>query len=670
MSESESGLSKLIQELRNRRVFRVAAVYMGVGYAVLESSSIIIPMLGFSETIVKIILAVLVLGFPVALGLAWMFQLTPDGLRRSPKSGEKQTSDEKPLTSNGAIVVLLVIITVLLSYQSFSGGVSDQTHAMSHAGLDPKSVAVLPFTPFTKTVEDESFADGVHDDILTQLSKVAELKVISRTSVMQYKGTTHKISDIASELGVANVLEGSVRRAGDQIRIVAQLINAKTDEHLWAETYDREYADIFAIQSDVAKKIAKALKAQLTPKEQQYIETKPTENQEAWELYTRAELLAGSTSSRPDSVISLYEQAADLDPKFLLPVTRLVRNHAHAYFDGNGRDPSSERLEKASVLLEVATSLDPDAPETHLANGYFYYYGSRDYQNALNEFYIAHEAQPNNSDLFAAIAYVERRLGRWEAALSNIEKAVSLDPNNGEKVHEAEMTAAQMREWSKSQRYGNHHSAILGGNTYRVEVKRYWASQDIYGEIEKLQPIYDELLSRFDGGEMVVLKQWHAFFRRDYKHGLELNQANPVGGPYNAAEWLRLNGNHEDAATYYDSARIEAETRIAENPENWSAFGSLGLALARLKKYEEAMESGRKGVDKMPLSRDALLGPRALETLALIYTFCGEQELAINTLEHLLSIPSWVNFGDLKILPWYDPLRENPRFQKLIRDNS
>lgn len=672
MATSNSSLSKFIEELRNRRVFRVATVYLGTSFVLLEAADIIMPRLGLPDWSVTLIMVLMAIGLPIAIGLAWTFQFTPDGLKRSPKSGEKQSPDAKPFTGNAIIIVLLALILGVLAYPRFFDGSGNESNIENaFASLDPKSVAVLPFTPFTKTVEDESFADGVHDDILTQLSKIAELKVISRTSVMQYKETTQNIADIAQDLGVANVLEGSVRRAGEKVRIVAQLINAKTDEHLWAETYDREYADIFAVQSDVAKKIARALKAELTPQEQQYIETKPTENQDAWELYMRAELLMNSPGGENDSIgIALFEEAAQLDPEFLLPLTRLARHQSHYYFDGSGRDPSPDRMVKAKAALDRAIAIDADAPETRIAQGYFYYYGSRDYQQALEEFYVAQERQPNNSDLFAAIAYVERRLGHWEAAWENLEKAVSLDPNNTEKVFEARGTAQRMRKWNEAEKYQKRFSAIMGGNDFSVEQATYWISLDQYGDVEKLQDIFDDLLARFGEDEMRERMQWHAYFSRDFPHGLELNEVEEEVNYWSRANWLRMNDRDEEAKAYFDSALVEVETRIADNSEDWDALGDKGRLLARLGQHEEAIEWGKRAVQLMPMSRDALLGPEALDHLMSIYLICGEHDRALDLIDQLLSIPSYMNIADLRIGPHFDPLRDHPRFQLLLKVDS
>ena len=668
MSESQSKLSNLVHELRNRRVFRVAAVYLGVGYAVLEASSIIVPTMGFPAVIVKIILGLLMIGFPIAVALAWMFQVTPDGIRRSPKSGEKQSESDKPLTGNATIIVLLVIIAGLLVYPQFTESTSVVEEHMSQ--VDSKSIAVLPFTSITDEREDEIFADGMHDDILTQLSKVADLKVISRTSVMQYRETTMLISDIAKELGVANVLEGSVRRAGDQIRIVAQLINAETDEHIWAETYDRKYADVFAIQSDVAQKIARALKAKLTPKEKHYIETKLTENQKAWELYIRAELLWDADIMERDSIAVIYEQAIELDPGFLLPYTELTALHAYAYFDGSGLDPRPERLEQARAALEKAIQIDPNAPETHRAQGYFHYYGARNYAQALEEFSIAMESQPNNSDLLAATAFVQRRLGQWDESLEKLQKAVSLDPNDGNKVRQMRDMTYMMRLWDLSERYQGQLSAIHSGNEPGTEQGRYYIELAQSGDLDKMQIILDQLMARFDPEDLLDIRQMHALFTRDFEGLLTMELADTAGSNSNIGNLLEWTGQAERAQSNFEEARIKAEKMIQENPQGWEKYGDLGYALAKLGRIEEALDWGKQEVELMSLSRDRLSGPAALEDLAEIYLVCGRYDESIDLYTQILSMPGWLSVNWLKLSPLYDPLRSHPRFQILLEQYS
>lgn len=659
--------NNFIQELRNRRVFRAAAVYLGVGYAILEASSIIVPMMALPEIIVKIILGVLIIGFPLAIGLAWVFQVTPDGIRRSPKSGEKQSQDQKPFTGNVIIITLLTLILGFTAYPRFFGS-NTSTISTDEAfdGLDPKSVAVLPFTSFTKSEEDESFADGVHDDILTQLSKVGDLKVISRTSMMQYKETTKPIPEIAAELGVVNLLEGSVRRAGDQIRIVAQLINAKSDEHLWAETFDREYADIFTVQTEVAKKIAKALKAQLTPQEEKYIEEKPTENQAAAQLYLRGQLLNTADVVDKDSVASIFDKATQLDPEFLLPYARLTRIHAYKYFDGGGTDPRPERLEMARAALEKALSIDPDAPETHLAQGYYHYYGSRSYNLALEEFSIAMEMQPNNSDLYAATAYVERRLGMYDSAMENLKKAVALDPINAAKVDDAGSWAYQMRLWDLGIQFFEQLSAIHSGQEPSVETVKYYMEMGRTGDMDKLQHIHDDLLKKFEPEELPGIIIRHATYKGDFRTALAVEQADTLSSFLDIGLLFQQLGQLDSAQLSFESARMDAELAIQENPVDWEAHGVMGVALAFLGRCEEAMEWGEKGAEMMPLSRDGLYGVTALEDMVLINMLCGDLDAAFDQLTDILTLPSYLNINTLRLDPLYRPLVEDPRFNTLI----
>ena len=630
----------------------------------------ILPRLGVPDWTITFIMILLGLGFPIAIGLAWTFQLTPEGLKRSPKTGEKQSPDHKPFTGNAIIITLLTLILGFTAYPRFFDSSSMDMSQSELAALDEKSVAVLPFTPFADEREDEIFADGVHDDILTQLSKIADLKVISRTSVMQYKGTTKLIPAIARELGVANILEGSVRRAGDQVRIVAQLINARTDEHLWAETFDRKYADIFSVQTEVSKKIASALKAKLTPAEEQYIETRYTENQEAWDVYLRADLLRTSGVADDDSLFAMYERATELDPDFLLPYTILTRGHAQKYFDGSGTDPTPARLKKAEMVLEKALAINAEAPETHQARGFFYYYGSRDYQKALEEFSIAQESQPNNSDLFAATAYVERRLGLYEQATENLQKAVSLDPNDGSKVWEARNWAFFLRDWDLAQRYQEQLSAIYRGKEASQEFGRYYIEASRSGDLNTLQLIMDQLLLKFDPSELDEIRPLHTWYSRDFKLALEINMADTSSSFWTIGDLLQRTGEIEQAQAYFDSARMDAEQAIQENPEDWEAYGELGITLAKQGRFEEAMDWGKREVELMPLSRDGLLGADALMDLADIYVICGEQDEAISLLEKLLTVPGWTSVNLLRLDPIYDPLRENPRFQTLVEQHD
>jgi tetratricopeptide (TPR) repeat protein len=305
-----------------------------------------------------------------------------------------------------------------------------------------------------------------------------------------------------------------------------------------------------------------------------------------------------------------------------------------------------------------------------MARGYFYYYSARDYENALSEFYAALQTQPNNSDLFSAIAYVERRLGRWDESWEHLEKAVSLDPNNPEKVFEIRETARRMRKWESAEKYQKRFSAIRGGAAFGAEFVQYWISLDHHGDLEKLQAIHDDLNSRFSEYETIALRQWHKYITRDYKEGLAENIKLPFSDPFIRGNWYKLNGKTEEALAYYDTARVAAEARISENAEDWAAYTGLGLALAHLGKLDEAIKAGEKAVEIMPVHRDAWLGPQALDDLLNIYIECGEEVLAMDTIETLLSIPSDLTINRLKLMGIFDPLRDKPRFQRLLQVQS
>ncbi|MCF7823155.1 MAG: tetratricopeptide repeat protein [Candidatus Marinimicrobia bacterium] len=667
MIKEQKGLSTFIQELRNRRVFRVATVYLGTGFVILEAADMILPRLGLPDWTVTFIMILLGLGFPVALGLAWTFQFTPDGLKRSPKTGEKQSPDSKPFTGNAIIIVLLALILGVLAYPRFSRNPDHSSLQNALVVLDEKSVAVLPFTPFTKTAEDESFADGMHDDILTQLSKVGELKVISRTSVMKYKETTKSIPEIAEELGVVNLLEGSVRRAGDQIRIVAQLINARTDEHLWAETYDRTYADIFSIQSDVARKIASALKAKLSPQESSYIESHYTDDPDAWELYLKAKLLYAADITDKDSIVVILNQAVEKDPDFLLPYALLTRINAWLYFDGTGTYPTPERLTLAQKALDKTIFLNPDAPETHMAKGYFQYYAYRNYQKALEEMNLALEMQPNNTELIAGVAYVNRRLGQWGEATRQMEKAVSLDPNDAQKVGELRDMYLMLKDWERGQKFEQRLEAVTGGVGPEVDNGRYWIPLWVSGgDIVASRKTLDDLI-RTSGKKKNRGKRFNqAIYERDFDLAYAVAMEN---GQLSLSETLSLlNKVSKDLIdlSILDSLMQVVEEQAVQEPNNWVPLADKALILAAQGHSEEAIKLAKSVVKAMPLSRDALGGADALTYLGDIYLWSGLPDLAIQTYEAVLAVPNWNNRTQFLIDPYYDPLRGHPDFGKLL----
>ncbi len=395
-----------------------------LGWLAIQVAATVVPALLLPGVITSAVVFVAILGFPVALVLAWAFELTPEGIKRTGEIGPNESVPRRAGRKIAALIVIAAIAaTGLFAWQLF------RTNATSAAD---KSIAVLPFQNLSDDKQNAYFADGVHDEILTTLAKVADLKVISRTSVMQYRdNATRKLPEIAQALQVAHVLEGSVQRVGNRVRVTAQLIDARNDAHLWAERYDRELADVFAIQTEIAQKITQQLRAVLSPTEQAALQAKPTADLAAYELYLRAKEIERAGRSTRESLtqqIALLDQAVAQDSAFVPALCLLARGHFELFW--NNYDHTPARLELGKTALDRAARLQPDAGEVHLTRGIFHYWGARDYSRALEELAIARRALPNNSDIVYFSGAIARRQGRWEESTRFLEAAVALDPRN------------------------------------------------------------------------------------------------------------------------------------------------------------------------------------------------------------------------------------------------
>src|SRR4051812_18690007 len=368
-------MAGFFKEVKRRKVYRVAAAYAVVAAGAIQLASAVFPAWELPSWALRMVIIVLLIGFPISLILAWALEVTPEGIRATaplPAAPRRRRN-----------VVALVAIGVVVSV---AAGLFLLPRASARK-MD-KSIAVLPFENFSDDKENAFFADGIQDDILTNLSKIGDLKVISRTSVMPYRGKDKNVREIGKALGVAAILEGSVRKAGNRIRLNVQLINAVNDEHIWSDVYDRDLTDVFAIQTDLAKKIAQELSAKLSPTEKEQMTRKPTENGEAYLAFLQAHILQREVEELPKlkQAEQLYERALQLDPSFALACASYSRLQSWIY---HTYEPTPERKSKARALAERALQLQPDLPEGHLALGFSYYYGDRDYERALAEFAIA-----------------------------------------------------------------------------------------------------------------------------------------------------------------------------------------------------------------------------------------------------------------------------------------
>jgi serine/threonine-protein kinase len=533
-----------------------------------------------------------------------------------------------------------------------------------------KSIAVLPFDNLSPDPENEFFTDGIHDEIIAHLSRIADLKVISRTSVMEYKGRSGNLRTIAEELGVTNVLEGTVRRANGRVRITTQLIDALADEHLWTEVYDRSLSDVFAVQSDVAGQVAAALRAELTAAERERIEEIPTDNLEAYDFY----LLGMEYWRRPGRVAEHYrsvqrmlEQAVDLDPSFALAHVWLSIVHSLIYFFGY--DHTEDRLRLARAAADRALELDPDLSEGHLALGYFYYWGFRAYDQALEELAVAEQGLPGDPELLSARAWIYRRQGKWEEAIANLQRAAELDPRDATRFSELGGTHAILRRYDEAERYYDRALAIepeYEGAVYNRAYNRFRRD----GDLEPLRAYvsaYPEAHSRRRSLE-VLNRNYPAALAALSQLGDEIRTAQTGNYPSSSLWGLThlYAGQTELAREAFDSSRVYPEADAPGLSDDPGLHWSLGLVYAGLGMKEAAVREGQLAVELMPISKDAYTAPTYLRGLAHIHTMVGNYDEAIDLLDYLLSIPSWVTVPNLRLHPMWDPLRDHPRFRALL----
>jgi len=551
-----------------------------------------------------------------------------------------------------------IVVIALLLYSTF----------IKKDDISSKSIAVLPFTSISNTEEDKIFSNGMHDDILSQVAKIHDLKVVSRTSVIRYKDTDKNMREIAQELGVETVLVGSVRRAGEKVRIVAQLINAKTDDHLWAETYDRDYVDIFSIQTDVAENIASALKATLSPEEKVLVEAIPTTNMEAYDYYLKGKYYWDNKTDREGNMMAaeLFEKAVELDPSFTLAYALLARVDFTLYYNISW-DPTPERLGKGKYALKQTTQLNPDLPEVHYAQAEYYEMIEKDYKKALIEYLKALEGRPNNSEINWNIGRSYMLLGESDKAERYLLKSYELDPHG---LHVAALVAvfySRMRDWRKAEYYVDKGIASLPEVPWQ-----YWNKAMIalmgYGDTEKASRVIEDGV-QFAGEQNMLAWRFDTDIRlRRFQELLEAVEPFPDFYDYflykGVAYWFM--GQQDQSKIYLDSARVVHERLTQTAPHDIDNYSYLGLAYAGLGMKEEAIHSAKKAVELQPISKNALFAPDRHKWLASIYSMVGEYDKALDEIEFLLTIPYSFTTWDLKLNPFWDPLRDNPRFQELI----
>ena len=675
--QSRIFMSGFFQEVRRRKVYRVAAAYVVAAGFLIQIASAAFPAWELPTWSLRLVITALLIGFPIALILAWAYDVTPQGVRATPAAatpGAHRRRNLFMLIATGVIVSAVAGFFLL-------------PHASARK-ID-KSIAVLPFQNLSADPENAFFTDGVQDEILNDLAKIADLKVISRTSVMQYKaGAKRSLRQIAKELGVAHVVEGSVQRASNRVRVSTQLIDAKTDTHLWAESYDRPLDDVFAIQSDIAKAIAGQLQAKLSRSQSNALAVAPTRDTEAYDLFLKGEYeerQAESTENRDffNRAEIFYRQALARDPNFALAYARLAYSRLNRHWFSNRLNPA--QLEEVKASIERALAIAPDSPEAYLALGVFYYWGHRDYDSALRALDRAIELQPSNFDSRTFRAAIYRRRGEWRRSLTEFERAEELNPRDSTGATELGNSYLALRRWSEAEGAltralaldpHNINAAYHLAQTYTnsagdiQRAKRAWEGvPEAKGQVSPYGILISQMIS-----ESVYLD----VFERHFADALRAWDVAPSNTAEGRLRQLKARigiqmvaGQKAVAKPECEEARVLLETQLAKRrPEDRTTASELAWIYVCLGRNADALRIAREAAESSPIEKDAFLGVNFLLGLAQIEAHTGQSEEAVKILRQLLTIPAgeYVSVARLKIDPVWDPIRNDPGFQKLISE--
>jgi TolB-like protein/Tfp pilus assembly protein PilF len=668
-----------LTELKRRNVYKVAVAYAVVGWLLVQVATQVFPFLEIPNWVVRLVIALVAIGFPIALIIAWAFELTPEGIKRTE---DAITSASRARRKHAWIYI--VAVGAALSVGLFLlGRYTVKDRRPTGPSLSQKSIAVLPFENLSDDKNAAYFADGIQDQILTKLASIADLKVISRTSTARYKSKPEDLTTVSQQLRVANVLEGTVQKAGDKVRINVQLIDARADSHLWAKTYDRDMQDIFAVESEVAQEIADSLQAKLSPAEAKTVASAPTQDAQAYDLFLKGEFehRVAHSNFRPESfdqAARWYKEAIARDPNFALAIAQLAICQLRRHWL---TDPSSEaEVMQAGRLAKQALTLAPDIAEAHVAVGLFHYYGFREYEQALTEFQRAIELQPNNSLALLYVASVHRRQGKWDRTLDELKRSTDLDPRNPTLAATLAESYLFVRRWREAEETARRVLAIDPHEALSMRMLLLSSLNQTGNMQEPLQllasfPPEDLLLPNTGSYDMVIGTRGEAFvLGRDFKAA---SKAWETGTAATTNERQRLAaksmirflaGDVTAAQTDAEKARELLQARLHEHPDDIRSLRALSWVYLALDRKSDAINIARQTVELLPLEKDALLGSGNLACLAEIQAQTGAAAEAVQNLRKLLSIPAGetVSIARLKIDPVWDPIRNDPGFQQLL----
>ena len=692
-------IDNFFAELKRRNVYKVAVAYAIVGWLLVQIATQVFPFLEIPNWIVRLVIVLVAAGFPIALVIAWAFELTPEGIKRTEDVGLPAGNVAKNRTWIYVAVVGAALSVGLFFIGRYTAGNTatprpgsqqlrrgDQSEAATVA-ISQKSIAVLPFASLSEDKSNAYFAEGIQDEILARLSKIADLKVISRTSTLQYQSKPGNLSEIGKQLGVGHVLEGSVQKVGDQVRVSVQLINAQNDSHVWADIYDRKLTDIFVVESDIAKSIAESLRATLTGGEEQALAVKPTTNPEAYEAYLRGLAAEGQqlhSVYAGETAAGFYEQAVQLDPAFALAWSRLSRVDFDLYNSPN--DPTAARRDAAKRALDMAQKLQPNSPETLLALATYQVVVLRDYELAKTTYRLVGKMLPGSSAVPASLAWIARRQGHWDETIGYYEQALALDPRNIELLIGAAANYSDLRKFGAALKLCDRALDIQPNDSGLMAFKAgIYQGQGNLEEAAKLLPdVNADNPSLFVFGAKVTQLR----LERNLSEALRLLKARVAQYHFGAelekgaftvflAFAQHEAGDSAGAKITAEQARNTLEPICKTQPDNDFAATCLSQAYALLGDRNSALKEAERAIALKPSAEYGASSPGLNENLAPVRTIIGENTGAISILAPLLEVPyssgsslygTPITPALLRLDPTWDPLRADPAFRKLYEE--
>jgi len=670
-----NNIDKFWQELKRRKVIRAVPIYIAASFAIIDAVSNVFPRFGLPDWSIKFVFFLLAIGFVIFIMISWVYDLTPKGVEKTPPISEaKEPVEEKSFHTNAwkFATFLSIFIILLLTVSNISK--SKKIHAIDQPEI---SIAVLPFEALSKEKDQEYFCEGITDVITSQLSKISGFRVPGRTSTLKYKKGDKSITEIGRELNVAYILEGSIQKVGDSIRVTAQLVRVLNEDHLWSEIYDREYSKILAIQSDIAGNVASSLKNVLSTEEKKQIKKKPTNNPVAWDYYLRGNYNLNKKNYDEQDIrnaIGLYKDAIKLDTNFALAYTNLGKAYTTLYY--LKYDHSDSCLEKSKEAIDRAFALEPDLLEAYVASGIYYYQGMLDFKKALERFEFVLKKQPDNPDALYYKSMVLRREGKWQKCMAVSRKILKADPLNALVLNNIAITYDYLRNYQEAQVFYNRAIVL------RPDWPAFYENKIISiilwkGETGEAWKVLKEAIPLTGSGflEISIMLQ---LMDRNYDQAWHLlDQSSSDDFPGSPGEYFlqcaqlkNLLSQPEAGVAYYDSARIFYENELKRYPDNPNLYGSLGISYAGTHNKSKAIKFGKKAVETLPYSRDAMNGPDMIKTLARIYVMTHEYDEALKQIEFLLSIPSDLSVNWLRIDPTWSLLENHAEYRRIMESYS